>query len=388
MPFPRSTRRRLWIPGLVALLLAAALALDASLDAYGVPTGSMEPLLHGDRSTGDRVLVRRVAGLGPSLRRFDLAVFRSPDGVHCVKRLCGLPNESLQILDGDLYVRGVLYRKDERERAGVRVPLFDPDRSSIEAFWGPADGAWEREGGGWILDARKEGLVLLRNREAIKDDYLDPDGRRVAGRSEVRDLTLEADWTPLAEGGEFRIELSGGGGRFVFSLERRPDRCLARVARPGRAGEEVLSRGETAPVPAGVRVRLEAVNVDRRLSFLVEGRPAVPAVDYEGSSAGPSSGAAVGAVADGDGTGAGAALGGAGLRARLDRVRLLRDLHYTDRGRFGIRRPVELGPDQFFFLGDNSGESLDCREWGPVEGGALLGRPVLILWPPRRIRWL
>ncbi|MGH7149680.1 MAG: S26 family signal peptidase, partial [Planctomycetota bacterium] len=141
-----SARRRLALLVLLSLLLAAVVGLDAGFDAYKVPTGSMEPLLHGDRSTGDRVLVRRQGGLGPSLRRFDLAVFRSPDGVHCVKRLGGLPNERVQLpardLEGDLYVGSALLRKDRREREAVLVTLFDSDRYPSGEFWEPEGGTW------------------------------------------------------------------------------------------------------------------------------------------------------------------------------------------------------------------------------------------------------
>ncbi|HKB16840.1 MAG TPA: signal peptidase I, partial [Planctomycetota bacterium] len=152
-----SARRRLALLVLLALLLAAVVGLDAVFDAYEVPTGSMEPLLHGDRSTGDRVLVRRLGGLGRSLRRFDLAVFRSPDGVHCVKRLVGLPNERVQLLgrelDGDVSVGSALLRKDRREREAVLVTLFDSFRDRGGEFWEAEGGGWRTEGGGWTLDA-------------------------------------------------------------------------------------------------------------------------------------------------------------------------------------------------------------------------------------------
>ncbi|HKB15551.1 MAG TPA: S26 family signal peptidase, partial [Planctomycetota bacterium] len=385
-----SARRRLALLVLLALLLAAVIGLDAGFDAYAVPTGSMEPLLHGDRSTGDRVLVRSLGGLGPTLRRFDLAVFRSPDGVHCVKRVAGRPNERVQILEGDLYVESALLRKDRGEREAVLVTIFDPDRDPGAGFWEPAGGAWRAEGGARVFDATDAAgsPALLRYGAPVRDDYLDPDGRRVAGRLAVSDLSLEALLTPLTEGGELRIELSGRGDRFLFALERRGDRGLARIARRSPKGEEVLLRGETAALPTGVPVRLEAVNVDQRLAFLVDGREILPPFDYDRPATGLPPGGAAGPADGGETSGGGAALGGLGLRARLGRVRLRRDLHYEARGRYGVERPVDLGPDEYFFLGDNSGESLDCREWGPVEGRALLGTPVFIYWPPRRIRGL
>ena len=82
------------------------------------------------------------------------------------------------------------------------------------------------------------------------------------------------------------------------------------------------------------------------------------------------------------------ALGGEGVRARFRGIRISRDLYYTERGEYGIEGPFALGPDEFFLLGDNSADSLDGRDWGPVRRGELLGRPLAVVWPPARWRWL
>lgn len=37
-----------------------------------------------------------------------------------------------------------------------------------------------------------------------------------------------------------------------------------------------------------------------------------------------------------------------------------------------------------FVMGDNRGNSVDSRDYGPVEASLLLGRPVVRLWPLRR----
>jgi hypothetical protein len=74
-----------------------------------------------------------------------------------------------------------------------------------------------------------------------------------------------------------------------------------------------------------------------------------------------------------------------GLAVSLRGVRVLRDLHYTDAGVYATRGPLQLGPDEIFVLGDNSAESLDGREWGPVSLDEVLGRPLWVDWPPRSI---
>jgi type IV secretory pathway protease TraF len=57
-------------------------------------------------------------------------------------------------------------------------------------------------------------------------------------------------------------------------------------------------------------------------------------------------------------------------------------------GRHGTERSQMLGSDEIFVLGDNSGESVDSREWGPVKLDDVIGEPLWVVWPPSRMRCL
>lgn len=51
-------------------------------------------------------------------------------------------------------------------------------------------------------------------------------------------------------------------------------------------------------------------------------------------------------------------------------------------------RTWELGPHEFFVLGDFTTNSSDSREWGPVPRANLVGAATLIYWPPSAMRIL
>jgi signal peptidase I len=106
------------------LLFAGAVALLirwSFLEPFKIPSGSMEPTLHGDDriGRGDRVFVNKwIYGLrypftktriwhGQDPQRWDIVVFKNPEpgAVHgtLVKRIVGLPGEEIQIRDGKIY---------------------------------------------------------------------------------------------------------------------------------------------------------------------------------------------------------------------------------------------------------------------------------------------
>ena len=48
---------------------------------------------------------------------------------------------------------------------------------------------------------------------------------------------------------------------------------------------------------------------------------------------------------------------------------------------------IRLGPDQYFAMGDNTGNSRDSRYWGPVPERNLLGPAACVYWPFTSRRW-
>ena len=130
-----------WIRGSMELVRTAALILlffflvrSLVVEAFKIPTSSME----GTLLAGDFLLVNKAAygaeipSLGVSLPPFadpdrgDVIVFRPPHepDKHYVKRLVGLPGDTLQMTDKRLFVNG-------QELAEPYVRFVDPDGDAV-----------------------------------------------------------------------------------------------------------------------------------------------------------------------------------------------------------------------------------------------------------------
>ena len=76
---------------------------------------------------GDRLLVSKQAFRSRPPRRWEVAVFRRPDVDNkvFVKRIAGLPGESIQIRDGDVFAQAEIQRKTLDEQRAVAVVVHD-----------------------------------------------------------------------------------------------------------------------------------------------------------------------------------------------------------------------------------------------------------------------
>lgn len=91
------------VPFLVALLVALGLKHYIIINA-DVPTGSMENAI----MPGDRLIGNRLAYLKEGPERGDIIIFNYPDNEEelYVKRVIGLPGETIDILDGEIFIDG------------------------------------------------------------------------------------------------------------------------------------------------------------------------------------------------------------------------------------------------------------------------------------------
>ncbi len=92
------------------------------------------------RNEGDQLLVHKDYYAFVQPRRWEVVVFRNPDNPTevYVKRVVGLPGESIQVRQGDIYINGRLNRKPLAAQQAIRISVYD-DRfqPQDDPFWRP-----------------------------------------------------------------------------------------------------------------------------------------------------------------------------------------------------------------------------------------------------------
>lgn len=97
-----------WAFEIAVTLVFAALVAVLMFQTVTMQESSMEPTL----SVGDRFFMNRVIYKVSSPQRGDIIVFRtnaSDDAALHIRRVIGLPGETIQIRDGQIYIDGELY---------------------------------------------------------------------------------------------------------------------------------------------------------------------------------------------------------------------------------------------------------------------------------------
>jgi signal peptidase I len=91
---------------LFALFITRFVIVNAS-----IPSASMEDTV----MTGDRIIAFRLAYVFSQPKRFDIVVFKYPDNesVYYIKRIIGLPGETVDIKNGKVYIDGSVEPLDD-----------------------------------------------------------------------------------------------------------------------------------------------------------------------------------------------------------------------------------------------------------------------------------
>jgi signal peptidase I len=336
---------------------------------------------------GNKILVNKFAYELAPPRRWDVVVFKYPKEPwkNYIKRLVGLPGDTLEVENGDLRVNGALARKPDHVQDAIWIPVYDgayvpkerdppwwvlrPDAASSFPSSDATTAPWSLGDGSRIAcsPAADEASWIEFNR-AIKDQY-GYSRSYDEGDSIVSDLRVTASVTPATgavvrlaivevpeDGGEPRVVAARfpvGGGTFAIEVNGQVER-----------------EAEATPLAPGATVDIALAYADDRARILVDGR-AVLAWDDPFAPPGAMQSSSV-------------RLGCAHAPVTFERPRIDRDVHYV-RASYGhhdpASGPVVVPEGSYFVMGDNSPNSEDGRKWGFVSEGHLIGRAFMVFWP-------
>ena len=399
---------------------------------------------------GDRILVLKYLYLFEDPQRWDVVVFKSPDvrattldepagdkpsdyQQNYIKRLIGNPGESVLILDGDIYVgqKGKdpsafeVQTKPRHVQEALWRVIYDNDYHPQRLNRDDAGTTWRqpwtvRGGAGWNIDDKaNKGRVFRFDNPAGEStlffdrtanpiplrsvgaepyaftDWLAYDAEVPPPLNIVRDLKLAFFYHRQAGDGPLRVTMTSGDDAFVATVT--PEQAtLTHVSKTGETpiGEPFSLAGTRSPI------RVELTNVDYQVTLRINDaavaqttpqqyRPNVAALlaRYKTDDRGPAPTLEISA---------------ANQTAALSHIGLWRDIYYLNRAPgqtlvWGVPgRIIDLGPEEYFVLGDNSLISGDARYWsvpislpadrlevepGRVPGRFLLGRAFFVYWP-------
>ncbi|MBV8230563.1 MAG: signal peptidase I [Planctomycetaceae bacterium] len=272
---------------------------------------------------GDRILVMKflydlpfLPGAKGGPRRWDVVVFRYPEEpeVSYIKRLVGLPGETIRIWSGDIYVKSPggqefhLERKPLRHQAAMEMMVYDDrhraeslkDRPEWRRWSASTPGSWTEEPSGTYSVAAAPGTEAeLRYRHLLPDPeqwdaivngralpwaprptlitdfysynsnitgnlHLDRDGWWMQPHW-VGDLSLSATLRIKEARGVVRFELIEGG------VANRCEIDLASGVATLKHGSGTLGRSSSGISGPGSHA-IHFANIDDRLTLLVDGR--------------------------------------------------------------------------------------------------------------------
>ena len=383
--------------------------------------GRLQPFSKGgieasDARMGDRILVAKWLYPFFSPGRFDVVVFKNPvhpdgsDGTY-IKRLVGLPGETVWIVDGDIFVRQSgddrfhVTRKDRDVRETVWQLVWDSEQAPTAPARLPK--GWT--GLPWIgsprSDWRSTGHTL--ESQSTTPATLDWDASRfplddwnaynmftpARGDYPVSDLRVSATVTPQREGLSASFDLTARGHVFRFAVTGTT--ASIDMWAKDQPGDVQHVEASIADHGAGTPIRIVAEHIDQTARLLID-HDEVAELTYDWTP--------IERLSYSTGTKNASADELArrlpdppimqwtfsGAPVQVANMQVERDLYYrpatlsanaslknqptaefvqqvTPGDPAAATHPASLltlGPDQFFMLGDNSARSLDGRLWG------------------------
>ena len=387
----KSDRPQPWLGNIEAIaisIVTIVLFKYFVLEAYRIPTGSMQPTLFGNEETGifDRVIVDKFSYHFRDPERFEIVVFKYPleSNKNFIKRIVGMPGEQMRLAGGDVFVKP----KNATDWQVLRRPRPIQDaqlrRLTTGGDWlklGDARAGWRVESGsdGDDIEALGSGRVAFPRANStlqiggssagapgsIRDGYLDgyPEGMKSkisvrgkgSGVNDVSDVRVAAEIEATAGTEWVRLRIHEAARTFSFALPgpAAPDGAGARIEVSGLepAYADTLTEATAEPalrLAADDAVRIEVQNLNDLLELRIDG-DLVASLEVPPAPTQPRAYVDI-AVEARD-----------GARTRIDDVRIWRDIYYVDLNQKTTAWAIP--DDSYVMLGDNSQDSSDGRDW-------------------------
>jgi hypothetical protein len=285
-----------------------------------------------------------------------------------IKRLIGLPEEKLQVVNGDIYINNKIARKPEKVQDALWVPLFDSDypaKQEIVENWEIQDEYWDisKE----QLHVKIPGGIEQESYITFKRNILDYS----VYNSEIADVVsadVKLAFNVIATGqnGGISILLEEDGKAYEIFVRSRGEKKESHL----RISDSIVDSNADAYIEPEKVCRIEFSNADNEIILKLNDSVIFShTYDTDLSSL------------EGDTKFSRLKFGGINTEAVFKNISIFRDVYYSESGEWGTFNPVEIGKKEYFFLGDNSRNSNDSRYWKFVPESSMVGRAFMVFWP-------
>ncbi len=357
---------------------------------------------------GDRILVLKCLYPFRMPQRFDVVVFKNPtdpdgESENYIKRLIGLPGESIWLVDGDVFAAGVedaerwagyrVQRKPEHVQRAVWQAVYESDYipADPEHLAEIAHRPGLRFAPPWTGDGWQTESVRRYRCDSAGPTELRFEGRPITDRTAynallsgvrfdefpVCDVRVRAGIVADGPGLSTTLELEARGHLFSYTIAG--GRATMRLEPlPGHAGTTDERSAEVRMPEPGRVCNVEFWHVDQSMSIYVDGERVGEPLEYPWDPVTRIGHAYSADFEDWKDQSPGIKPHAPRIRWRfqgaplaLERVGVDRDIYYQPRRNHGGHgfgthpdHLARLGPEHYFMLGDNSPASQDSRVWG------------------------